>query len=404
MPHDNTGHIFRSGIYGVEIADIEAVLGVTGDIGTLCTSQAINMWNLNKPVRLNDVLNLLGNWQAGRDGDYGISAHSLGSASLGIAALYDYSYNGGLNGWAYNPPRGRTYNEWTLNLFFDGYYHGAPEPWYGWTGPNAPVPKGTDAWFGLDDVVTASTSINYSHIQLSDGITTKSLANCYFGVAIFSGSTCIAIKVCQNTMGAGSSGRADADWSCGFDTTNWNTGTYTAIPFFWASNGGASATPENSGVLYTIPYTSPKTFTVTAPVQTATMMGTCGIDEPSYSASTMLMGFAPQFTINKSGTYTLTSMTLQVRCDAGSGGSTWSYSTPLGFSATVDANSGVPWDLVSSAYDSSITGLTNCDPQREVNKIQAGYKYYVDVTITVKNYQNVSETFSETYEIDPRDY
>ena len=401
MPHDNSGHIYSSGIYGVEIADIKAVLNVNSDdLGTLCTSSVINMWNLNKPVRLYGVRDLSGSWQAGDDGDYGISAQGLGTASLGISELYSFNYDGGLNGWAYKKPRGITYQEWFLNLYFDGYYHGASEPWYGWTGPALAVPKGDAAWFGLDNVVTSSGSINYSHIQLSNGNTTMSLANCYFGVAVFSGNTCVAIDICQTTMGAGSSG--DSDWSCGINTSSsWSAGTYTAIPFFWAPNGG---TPETAGVLYTIPFTSPITFTVTEPVTTATMMGSCGIDDKNYSASTMLMGFGPQFTINKSGTYTLTSMTLAIRCDSGSGGSTWSYSTPLGFSATVDRNSDVPWDLVSSAYDSTIIGLTACDPQREVNKIPSGYKYYVDVTIIIKDYQNNSESFSKTYEIDPDEY
>lgn len=401
MPHDSSGHIYRSGAYGVEIADIEAVLEVTGDLATLCSSSAINMWNLNKPVPLYDVRDLdnENNWQSGRSGDYGIVTNNLGIGSTGLSALTS-SLDGGLNGWSYTHPRGiSTYREWSLNLFFDGYYHQAPTPWSGWIGPSDDVVVGSPLTFALDDVINdwsgAPDSIYYGNILLGSA----SLSSCYFGVVIYTKTgnnyvykTC---GVCANPMG-GSTHVGDTNWKCVFNTTGWTTDTtYYAFPFFWVSDGSSSSTPDTAGYIYTIPYTSEITFSVVTDA-VVSFSGACALN-PDYSGdpSKVEIEFSPLLSILRSGNWTITRFVLSVSPTVGT-----VYDTTTdepGFSAVV-TRSGSPYYLITQGQE--YQGITDCPASIIADKLSSG-NYTATVTVTIQNSSPtpVSTTYSETYTV-----
>lgn len=417
MPHSN-GRIYTSNGYGIDVrGDVAYVIGrSTGDVGQLCgdvnangvrlNPPVINMWSLNKPVRWAEKAQP-SNWQAASSGNYGIAPHGFGTGSNALSSLRTYAYDGLLNGWGYEPPRGiGSHNEMYRLLDFNGYDHNSPRPWDGWSGVATSI-VGGNVWFGLDNVVNgwagSPGSIYYEHLKLAAGSTSKYLKDCYFGVAVFnSANNCIGIITCQNKMGAAQPEYFDdANWSCGFDNIDWPAGTYRVFPFFWISDTDAPMpsgwTSLQYGEIYSIPYTTPKQVVVRTAVSTVVLGGACGIDG-EYS-STILIGFGPTLTVEGSGTYTLNQLQVLLSASGGSGSAiVYDTDNDAGYYPVSVSSGGSPYQLVD-APDGSSQGITNCPPQVEMPKLPGSGTYTATVIAELTPASGDPITIQKNYEI-----
>ena len=395
---------------GVTMDDIGEVLDEESrDLGSLCRSLNINPWSLNKPVRLASMDHSTG-WQAGAAGDYGIVPHGFGTGSQALTALRTYSYDGGMNGWAYDTPRGYAYGEWYRQLDFDGYNHNSPAPWSGWTGTPS-VMRGGNVWFGMDDVVrdwddelqpSTPGSVYYDNIRLGLGSDTVSLGDSYFGVAVFnSGGGCVALATCANKMGASPSQyQPDANWSCGFDDISWAAGNYTAYPFFWATDTNqpmpSGWTSFQSGQVYSVPFTTPVAFRVLQEddpsVAALYLTGACGPDPDYVSNSEYKIDFAPILGHNGTNTsFTLTRMRLTVTTP---GNNFYTYDKS-GLSVPIEGDN--TWNLVDQP-DGTEGIITDCDSYCIAAKIP-GATYSVNVSLTLRSSGGADVPLSKTYEV-----
>lgn len=101
--------------------DIPQTLGVSSkDLGTLCTSTAINKWARRKPIRL------VGKWNEASDAEFKLAGFGLklptGSSDPVTAATRDYEYL---------RPRGTSYNEPYRITDFINYHHYSLPPCQG---------------------------------------------------------------------------------------------------------------------------------------------------------------------------------------------------------------------------------------------------------------------------------
>lgn len=401
---------------GVSIDDVRTALNDSHrDIGNLCVSTKINPWSLNKPVRLGTPYQSAG-WQASSAGNYGIVPYRIGTGAQALSTLYNFAFDGAMNGWTYEKPRGlATYSEWYRLMDFNGYDHHSPNPWSGWTGVSSVV-RGSSAWFGLDNVVAGwdessfqpvtPSSIYYGDILLQMGLsTTAYLSASYFGVAIFNSSgACVSVATCQNQMGASpSSTFLDANWSCGFDDISWSAGNYRAIPFFWITDTNqpmpSGWTSIQYGEIYTIPYTQPKTVSVVASddpsVATIYLTGSCGVDDET--SSSLIIGLSPIIGMNGPNTYTLQRVWIRLYPESGSGDLyLYDTSTDSDYTPATLSGDGNSWYLVDQP--SGDTGLTNCPSQITARKILGG-SYTVNVLATVVSNGGAIITVSKNYPI-----
>lgn len=146
----NDGNRIYIGSTGVEIYDLQRVLGRgVNDLGLLCSDQEwdggflvrankTNKWAMCKPVRLNKLGLIDNNDRA--------SVHcGLTPVSVPKIIAKSIFYNGGsssyteqdglgqISEWNYNPPRGKSSNEWFRLRDFEGYDHRAIAPDSGWS-------------------------------------------------------------------------------------------------------------------------------------------------------------------------------------------------------------------------------------------------------------------------------
>lgn len=97
----------------------------SGDVGTLCKSNAIKFWSLRKPIRHAKTGELTdAEWLTANYG-YTITGYSriVGEGQQGL--LYGHFNN---ESWLYLKPRGASYNEWFRVFDFNRYNHNAQNP------------------------------------------------------------------------------------------------------------------------------------------------------------------------------------------------------------------------------------------------------------------------------------
>lgn len=121
-------------------ADLSPLLGSSYDLGTFCTTSAINKWAKHKPYRSNQLTTLADTTRGDTPYNFGMSWPVYGSPSVQVGGKYMYqlyeqdtasSARNAMNGWQYLKPRGANSpdgNEWYRLLDFDGYDHDATEP------------------------------------------------------------------------------------------------------------------------------------------------------------------------------------------------------------------------------------------------------------------------------------
>lgn len=362
----------------------------TGGVGFLCGDvdgngnrlDAVNPFSLIKPVRYLRHEHASG-WNAAESGNYGIAPLCTGINAAGLAALRIQSYDGKMNGWVYEAPRGTANNrqEYFRPDDYHGYKQDSPRPWNGWNFVSRIVRYGQFAC-GLDNVVSdydydqqetvTPGSIYYAHILLTlDANTQKRLSNCYFGVAVFdSNNNCVHVSTCDKAMGAQATAgsRPDEKWSVELDNVSWAIGTYTIYPFFWISDTSAPM-PSNwlsnpYGAFYTVPFTTPQTVNVVSTANSS-ISGSCGIDdpEPGDPPSQIRIGYDIKITVSYAS---LELRRFRLWLDDGTliydSANDLQYSVP-----TMDSASGVTaFNLITSLDGTEIGIVPNCPVQKVV--------------------------------------
>lgn len=162
---------------------------------------------------------------------------------------WDGIIDGNTNGWVYNRPRGKSYNEPYRLGDFRGYDPNAA-PFVAEMLVPAQVQKGIP----LIVEVTVAQTDNESSITVAD----LGISDYYFGAYIVgSGSNCaVTSKLQLKQFGT----------SVSFDTSNFSTGEHKIYVFLSPgviNQGDTLVTAEKGREYYTIPYTSVKTVEVT---------------------------------------------------------------------------------------------------------------------------------------------
>lgn len=238
--------------YNLTDIDIRETLNANGgtvsDVSTFFTPEAKNwMWARFKPVRKSDDFTDMTFYKA-EDGNCGLSFPSYNHPTLVTKSM-----DGGNNGWVYNLPRGKSYNE----PFRLGDYR-KYNPKAGCMFLDFSVPSKIDQSQNLNVEIVVSqnsdSSINRTYLVPED---LASIKDCYFG-AYIEGSNANYIKTAEGTIGNGFG-------SVFFDVSELSAPTteYKVYPFLCSSKFTSPITPPTDGVsYYPIPNTNVKTFTV----------------------------------------------------------------------------------------------------------------------------------------------
>lgn len=225
------------------VEDIRAVLGESSyKASVLCTSAKINMWSLRKPVHIANTPfpDRNSEWWRGTNNNCGIEVPIVGL----YTSIKTY-YEGNLNGWWYDRPRGGSASPYRLGDFML-YYNKAEPPIAGWS-VSTKVTKGSN--------ITANMMLAPSRVDggsdglvgsMGDAVTLddiyvggKPLREWKMGIVVFDSS-------------GNSKGRVISDnQMCSFNTQHLTEGqTYTVYPFL-ALNGPVGQTDTDIANSYT---------------------------------------------------------------------------------------------------------------------------------------------------------
>lgn len=226
------------------IDDIRAVLGESSyKASVLCTSTKINMFSLRKPV---DIANTPfpdrnSEWWRGTNNNCGIEVPIVGL----YTSIKTY-YDGNLNGWWYDRPRGGSASPYRVGDFML-YYHKAVPPIKSWS-VSSKVTQGSNI------IATVMMAMSREDGGGSDGLVGS------FGDSVTMGDIYVGGKpLSQWKLGiivydssGNAKGRVISDsLSCSFNTQHLTQGqTYTVYPFL-ALNGPVGQTDTDIANSYT---------------------------------------------------------------------------------------------------------------------------------------------------------
>lgn len=233
------------------IADVRDTLNANGgnvnnDVTTFFTSAAnIWMWSRFKPVRYNSDFTGM-EFYVADDNNCGLYIPRYNHPTLVSDNL-----DGGLNGWSYNLPRGKLYNEPYRLGDFRKYDPHAAQMFVQYTVPSE-VNKAQEFHVSI-----AITQNNYDEDRTYLVPNDLALSDCYFGAHVV-GPNANFIKTASNTIGEGFG-------IVTFDVSGLLTNvTYTVYPFLCTEKIDIQTDQilEKQNAYCSIPYTDIKTFTV----------------------------------------------------------------------------------------------------------------------------------------------
>lgn len=277
----------------VSIYDIQQVLGVnSGDDGTLCRSDRINMWAKYKPVRWqykNTTMALAsgnvwnpnagsGNqWWRADSGNYGISGSG---AKVDFTATYNGVYNalksllnvldGDLNGWSYERPHGSLHlegqpDQWYRIIDFLQYNHAADKPIKSVKTYNVNAGENTEYPAGVTYIEPQPSSITTRDYVTPDD-TIQGGATLYRGLAIYRkvNTTYEPIAWCTGTEWIGTGVKSSETFTMSSSDTKAVTNLanghdYYVLPVYFTiqlpqPSSGQSLYAQTAGSVYAMPY------------------------------------------------------------------------------------------------------------------------------------------------------
>lgn len=238
---------------GITTKLVASTIGVgSNDVGTLCSSQNINMWSRAKPVHIYKSIapDRNSNWWKGTSGTCGIS---LTNASTQNYKLIPSMYTTDLkNGWEYQPPNGGENSPYRLYDFM--YYdHNAFPPFLGFvvTGKvkeegllnamisYAPTTDGEKlpGSVSLDDISATATTLNYY----------------YFGIVVTDKNGNFKGRVTSSTKG---------DLRCSYDVSSLTLGSSYYVYPFLARESMEQMQTDVANNFYTLPNVEKAEFKV----------------------------------------------------------------------------------------------------------------------------------------------
>lgn len=252
------------------LGDLQPVLG-TGvrSLGRLITVANIKPWAKYKPVRRNKVTPVTSTDREAAH--FGMSVQgSSGTAPYGLLDIYD----GEMNSWSYDRPRGASNEEWFRMLDSNGYTHAPQNPVRSY----APLDKvvydsQTTSPFQAAGFLALADSSGLS-IELKEiaAILSTAPTNLYFGVALFQGtgltpttamSARCEIATSDGPLALNIEGTQYSGTTVFFSKmrmTGNDKGLWTLVPFFCLGKieqcGAWENTLTPSKVYYPIPYAS----------------------------------------------------------------------------------------------------------------------------------------------------
>lgn len=285
MAHDNDGIIkvdtTTTPYEGVEIADIQAVLGSNkNDIGQLILANdsfnnpLVNKWAKYKPVKQSGLgfpnqLNsdftwkTTADWWKGYNGQCGMTFttyNSLGTNNMSSSSSFFHELLAGNLSWGYERPTGGI-NQYPFRfLDFNYYSHNAPKPVTG-VYDNLQVYGGGKLTVQLDES-RAQESLG---IQLSDLVISNSaVSGWYVGVLIWMSNSQFTFAFSQNTLGG--NGGLDVEFT---NMTSYGGHTATIVPFLSSVRSNQGVDP-GAGIFLSCDV-APQTVNIRAEVTSVTM-------------------------------------------------------------------------------------------------------------------------------------
>lgn len=240
----------------VSFGDVNAVLGTSHtDLATLCKDVNINKWARFKPVRLNVIDTITGQWDFTNNKWLNSSTwwKGYGDESCGITPpAYKTNlsqalslYDGDMNGWVYNRPAGGARQPYRIQDFA-GYNHAANPPIHDFHVPSTIIQDGQFAVIAFENVEPIDGSLS-SELLLSD-FANDTFTPIYFGCAftkVVNGTITVYAKLTASQAGVAS---IDGDFTNATKLTL--NETYAVYPFFCNQRILITETSEPSGRRY----------------------------------------------------------------------------------------------------------------------------------------------------------
>ena len=245
---------------GVSIRDVQRALGVgSGDLGTLCTHPNINVWAKYKPISLATMFpseqwdsrdkcwKPTATWWKGSDPNFpfgGMNINGARSSSFSSVTNSVFSkYDGSMNGWVFQRPRGGQVSPYRLTDFAQ-YNHKAEPPLIRFSVPSSVKKQGK---FDVSCILCDdSMAWQFRDFKYKDQML-------YFGIGILDeNDSNIKYRITASTRGV-----------AGFMVTlpsSIDEGTYHVYPFF--STARVSNDTPTDAVFLTVPMLNFRTMNV----------------------------------------------------------------------------------------------------------------------------------------------
>lgn len=253
----------------VSIYDIQKCFGLSkNDIGNLIANASINKWAKYKPVRLQSIDTVTGQWNASQnvwlaaatwwkaDGKCGMTFDTFTSiGQLSNTTSFIYKLVNGLLPWTYQKPTGGATQPFRATDFA-GYIHDAVPAVGELAG------SGRTIYAPASGAGTRTLSLNYEspapdgpNLTLADfAVGNVSLQDFYLAIVMIKGSTVI---VASSTAKVGATGSAIIETQIGYS----DLGTWQVIPFLSSVNINAYG-PSQQGTYLSAGYDIVDTITI----------------------------------------------------------------------------------------------------------------------------------------------
>ena len=256
----------------VTFNDVNAVLGSShNDLGSLCTDEHIKKWAKYKPVALNSVDTVTGQWdktnnkwlssatwwKAGGNCGFTIETSTEFGEPFGNTSTWSKKLVNGQLGWNYIKPYGAgTPNAYYRLQDFAGYNHQAIKPYGDIGATNIYIDNNGNAQIDWEIVSVGDDNIKLTDIVLRKGSTDYPLTEFYLGIILWSGTT-------YHLFTSSSKFSAGESLSITMSNVSSLAGDWNCMPFFTLNQVNAQQTFDANGLFASMADVTPLSITLT---------------------------------------------------------------------------------------------------------------------------------------------